>query len=138
MTGTTCGVGTAYPSGHMSSPHFFLVLEGPCCSCCQIACVLSSVLWCPRKTTFYWLDSWTTVVVGDPFQDILQAFLMSDSLLQVTLVVYGPLQGKLVQPFPLSPLSLFETQHAPQMSLFTHRTDYLLPCSRHIYSWNNA
>lgn len=42
---------------------------------------------------------------------------MSDYVLQVTVVVNGPLQGTIVQSFPLSPLSLFKTG-TPNVSVY--------------------
>ena len=56
---------------------------------------------------------------------------MSDYLLQVTVVVNGPLQGTIVQTFPLSPLSLFKTR-TPNVSVYLQ--DYLLSCSRRVYN----
>jgi hypothetical protein len=51
---------------------------------------------------------------------------MSDYVLQVTVVVNGPLQGTIVQSFPLSPLSLFKTG-TPNVSVYLQ--DGLLPLS---------
>ena len=50
FTGATCGVGTSYTSGHLSSlPSFYLSLWGSCCSCCQVDCAFQFLMCCLQR-----------------------------------------------------------------------------------------